>query len=126
MKSQQKFNIPYINGVWYNKNSITNIISMKDRKDKFCVTMDLKEELALLVHMKNKIVKLNQFFNGLYDMDPNCEKSFILINKYYQFMNMQEENLKFLSPIQKKRANQARELYKLMGTPTVYDLKSDY
>jgi hypothetical protein len=35
-----------------------------------------------------------------------------------------EDNLKFLSKRQQKRAKQARELYKAMGTPTVDDLKA--
>ena len=55
MKSQQKFNIPYINGVWYNKNSITNIMSMKDMTEKFCVTVYSKEELTLLVHIVEEL-----------------------------------------------------------------------
>ena len=29
-KFHQKCDIPYINDIWYNKNDITNIISMKD------------------------------------------------------------------------------------------------
>ena len=78
MKSHQKYYIPYINNVRYNKNFIKNIISMKDSKEK----------LALLVHMPNKIVKLKQILNGLYSMDPNDEKSFVLNKKEYQFMNM--------------------------------------
>ena len=44
---------------------------MKDKTKKICVMMDLKEELALLVHTTNKIVKFKQFTNGLYDMDLN-------------------------------------------------------
>ena len=40
--------------------------------------MDSKEELVLLVHMPNKNVKLKQFSDGLYAMDPNDENSFIL------------------------------------------------
>ena len=49
--------IPYINKIWYNENSITNIFSTKDMTEKFRVTMDSKEYLALLVHTPNKIVK---------------------------------------------------------------------
>ena len=60
---------------------------MKDMTEKFCVMMDSKEELALLVHMPNKIVKTKQFSNGLYAMDTSNEKSFIFTNKQYQFMN---------------------------------------
>ena len=89
------------------------------------VTMDSKQELTLLVYMPDKIVKFKQFSNGLYAMDPNNEKSFEVTNKKpYQFLNTLEDNQKFLSPRQKKRAKQAQELYKAMGTPTVDDLKA--
>ena len=40
MKLHQKCIIPYINNVWYNGNSINNIISVKDTTAKFLVTMD--------------------------------------------------------------------------------------
>ena len=64
--------------------------------------MDAKEELALLVHMPNKIVKSRQFYNELYSMDSNDKKSFILTKKQNKILNMLEENLKCLSPRQKK------------------------
>ena len=51
---------------------------MKDMAEKFCVTMDFEEELALLVHMPNKIVKFKKFSNGLYAIDPNGKKSYVL------------------------------------------------
>ena len=63
---------------------------MKDMPEKFCVVIYSKEELALLVHMPNKIVKFKPFSNGLYAMDKNNEKSSILTNKQYQFMNKLE------------------------------------
>ena len=107
MKSHQKCDIPYINELWYNKNYITNIISIKYMTEKFCVMTNLKEEQALLVHMTNRIVKFGQFSNGLHAMDTNNENSFIITNKKYQLMNKIEENLKFISLIQKKQAKQA-------------------
>jgi hypothetical protein len=61
MNSHQKWDIPHIKDVWCNENSITDIISMRDMTRNFCVTMDSKEELSLLVHMPNKIVKFKQF-----------------------------------------------------------------
>ena len=70
--------------------------------DRFCFMMDLKEELTLLLHMQNKIVKFKQFPHGLYYIYSNDENSFILTKKQYQFMNTIEENLKCLSPGQKK------------------------
>jgi hypothetical protein len=122
MKSHQKCDIPHIKNVWYNENSMTNIISMKDMTDKFQVTMDSRKERALLVHMPNKIVRFKQFSNGLYAMDPSDDQSFV--TKPYQFLNTLEDNLKFLSPRQQKRAKKARELYEAMGAPTMDDLKA--
>ena len=70
---------------------------MKDMTDKFCATMDTKEETPILVNMPNNILKFRQFSNVLYDMDTNDEKIFVLINKSYTFVNTIEENLKCLS-----------------------------
>ena len=52
--------------------------------EKFRVLMDSREELKLIVHIPNNIVKFKQFSNGLYVIDPNDEKSFVLTNKEYQ------------------------------------------
>ena len=87
LKYHHKCNIPYINNIWYKKIPFTNIISMKYTTETFCIKMDQKEELELLVHMPNKIVKFKQFSNILYDMDPNNEKSFIITRKEYQIIN---------------------------------------
>ena len=101
MKSHHKYDIAYINDVWYNRNPIKNNIIMKDMTEKFRVTIGSKEELAFLVYIPNKIVKSNQFSNGLYAIYPNDKKGFVLTKKEYQLMNTLEENLKCLSPIQK-------------------------
>jgi hypothetical protein len=58
-------------------------------------------------------------------MNPKDNNSFVKKpGKPYQFLNTLEDNLKFLSPRQQKRAKRARELYKAMGTPMVDDLKA--
>ena len=91
---------------------------------KFRVTMDSKEELALLVHMPTKIDKFKQFSNGLYAMNPNDKDSFQVKKHQFQFVNTQAENMKFLSARQQKRAKLARELFESLGTPTVDDKKT--
>ena len=78
MKLYQKCDITYINNVLYNENFITSIISMKEKTAEFCVTIDLEEELALLVHIPNKIVKFKQLSNSLYAMDPFRKESYVL------------------------------------------------
>jgi hypothetical protein len=86
--------------------------------------MDSKEELALLVHMPDKIVKFKQFSNGLYAMDPNDKTSFEMKKKPNQFLTTVKDNMKFLSKRQQERAKRARELLEVMGIPTVDDLKA--
>jgi hypothetical protein len=122
--SYKKCDIPHIDNVWYNENLITNIISMKDMTDIFRVTMDSKEELALLVHMPDKIVKFKQFSNGLYDMDPNDKTSFEMKRKPCQFLTTVKDKMKFLSKRQQEQAERARGLLEVMGIPTVDNLKA--
>ena len=95
-----------------------------DMTEKFCVTMDSKEELELLVHMPNKIVKFKQLFNELYARSKNDEKRFILTKKNYQLMNILEEKLSCLSLKQQKQTNKDQGLYEVTRTPTVDDLKA--
>jgi hypothetical protein len=86
--------------------------------------MDSKEELALMVHMPDKIVKFKQFSNRLHVMDPNDKTSFEMKKKPYQFLTTVKDNMKFLSKRQQERAKKARELLEVMGTPTVDDVKA--
>jgi hypothetical protein len=115
LKSHKKCDIPHMDNVWHNENSITNITSLKHMTDKFQLTMDLKEELALLVHMPDKIVKFKQFSNGLYAMNPNDKKSFEIKKKPYQFLTTVKDNMKFLSKRQQERTEWGRDLLEVMG-----------
>jgi hypothetical protein len=120
--STLKCDIKHMQNVWFNESSMTNIIALKDMTKRFRVTMDSEKQLALLVHLPDKIVKFKQFSNGLYAMDPNDKESFEM--KPMQLMNLVTENMKFLSKQQRKRARRAREFYVAMGTPTDDDLKA--
>jgi hypothetical protein len=121
MRATLKCDLQHIKDVWFNEDSMTNIIALKDMTQKFRVTMDSSKEPALLVHMPNQIVKFKQFPNGLYAMDPNDDNSFI--KKPYQFLQSVQENMKFLSSRQQERARRAHDLYASLGTPTMGDLK---
>jgi hypothetical protein len=124
MVSKQKCTVPHLGEHWFNKDSITNIMALCDVTDKFRVTMDSSEELALLVHMPNKIVRFKQMKGGLYAMNPKDPENNGSVPSQAHLGKTLEENMKFLSPRQQKRAYRARELYDAMGTPTVDDLKS--
>jgi hypothetical protein len=101
INSNQKCDIPHIPDVWYNEDSITNIISLAEINKQFRVPYNLEQELALLVHTPGKIVKFKQWPNGLYAMDPNDKASYKLTGTNeaipHQFLNSQENNLTFLS-----------------------------
>ena len=124
ISSSKKCDVPYFPNVWFNKNSITNIISLKDMTSKFRVTLDSDKEKALLVHMPDKIVKFKQMRNGLYALNPLEETNYTLKDDKYQLVNTIQENMNFLTPRQQKKARMARDLYHAMGTPSINDLRA--
>ena len=127
MESNMICDVPHLGTHWFNKNSLTNIIALKDMADKFRVTYDSENERAMQVHMPDKIIRFKEFSNGLYARNPYEEDK--KIDKFktppkIQMLNTLEENLNFLSSRQQQRAKMARKLYNAVGTPTVDDLKA--
>ena len=128
LTSTKKCNIPYLGEHWFNEDSITNIIAMKDMTDRYRVTMDSAVEKALFVHLPHKIIVFKQLKNNLYGMDPNDPESSIS-KEEYQIKNIQmtsvvTDNLKYMSERQRKRAKAARKVFQAVGTPTTQDLKA--
>ena len=128
LTSRKKCNIPHLGEHWFNEDSITNIIAMKDMTDKYRVTMDSAVEKALFVHLPHKVVVFKQLKNNLYGMDPNDPSSSITTAEYekknIQLANIVTDNLKYMSERQRKRAKAARKVFQAIGTPTTQDLKS--
>ena len=126
--SKKKCNIPYLGEHWFNEDSITNIIAMKDMTDRYRVTMDSAVEKALFVHLPHKVVIFKQLKNNLYGMDPSDPNSSITTEEYQekniQLTNIVTDNLKYMSERQRKRAKAARKVFQAVGTPTTQDLKS--
>ena len=85
--SNQKFMIPDLGEFWFNEESMTSIIAMKDMTSKYRVTMDSAVKKALFVHTKNKIVVFKQLENNLYGMDPRDPVSYIT-KKMYENKNV--------------------------------------
>ena len=99
--SSKKCFVPDLGEHWFNSESMTNIIAMKDMTDKYRVTMDSAVEKALFVHMPKKIVVFKQLKNNLYGMDPRDPTSYITKEDYetknVQMMNVVEDNLNMMS-----------------------------
>ena len=67
LTSKKKCNIPYLGKHWFKKDSITNIIAMKDMTDRYRVTMDSAVEKALFVHLPHKVVIFKQLKYNLWN-----------------------------------------------------------
>ena len=115
------FDVPHLGTHWFNEDSITNIISVTDMVKYFRVTFDSDNQLALLVHMPNQLVKFKQMNNKLYAMNPEESKSFSNPTTNFQFVNTLEENDTFLTPRQCERKIE-RLIYCTVGRPTIRDL----
>ena len=126
--SKQKCSIPLLGEHWFNEESLTNIISLADMASRFRVTMDTEKDKAFLVHLPDKIVRFKQLNNNLYGMDPTNPESFISKEKNtknkIQLLEVVDDNLKYLSARQQKRAKLARKAYQAIGTPTTEDFKA--
>ena len=57
---KQTFEILYLDTHWFNKDAITNIISLADLSKKYRVTMDTTKEKSMTVHLNEQQVKLSQ------------------------------------------------------------------
>ncbi len=58
--------------VWYNPESLANILLLAEVCKKFCVTMDTDVEPALCVHRTNgTIMKFQEYATGLYYFDAS-------------------------------------------------------
>ena len=80
--SNQRCMILNLGEHWFNKNSMTNIVALKDMTDRYRVTMDSEKEMEMFVHMLDKIVVFKQLDNNLYGMDPTDPTSYITTKKY--------------------------------------------
>ena len=60
----QTCEIPHLGKHWFNKEAITNIISLADLSDKHRITMDTEKEKSMIVHLGEKQVKFYQMPGG--------------------------------------------------------------
>ena len=116
--------------VYYNKNSLANVLLFKqiDALDGVKITLDTSVEKAMLVHMNDKVVKFRECKDGLYylkmenfNIDNYKNKS--TVNHYSHASNniclvtTVENNKSFFSKKQIKMAELAKKLQQNMGFP---------
>ena len=100
---------------------MTNIMSLGKLTDKYRVTFDSAVDKAFFVHTPEKTVRFGRNKTNLYTHTPTrleCEdKKTVLVQTV-------EENMKFHTPREIKRAKLARDLIAALGSPSVADLKA--
>jgi hypothetical protein len=125
MVTKQLCDVPFLGTVWFNENSLTNIISLALMAEKHRVTYDSSAEKAFLVHLPHKVVKFYQLSSRLYGMNPKeTNKVYTQVESKYVLGQLRDDNLKLLSARQQAAVKKVRQLHHALGTPSLGDLKA--
>ena len=102
--------------VWYNPSSMMNILSFKDVRKHFRITMDTDVENVINVHMKcGKVLKFEEVESGLYLLHTNNITSKKV--SAYSFLTLVKSNKANFTSRQIKRSDMARNFRKFLGYP---------
>ena len=103
--------------VYYNPHGIANILSMANVESSGCrITYDTYKGGDFKVHSNQKVLSFRRLTCGLYALDARKKTSFSLINTV-------DENKQMFTPRQIQQAQDARDLYEMIGFPSLKDYK---
>ena len=106
---------PNLGPVWFNPESIANILSLAEVRRVCRVTMDTSAEPALLLHrMDGSIMKFVEHSCGLYVFAPKDSSD---VNAYSLLQTVASQK-KFFTDREVAAANDARALYRRLGRPS--------
>ena len=111
--------------VFYNPNSMANILALKDVANKFQITMDTTQERSMLVHVSNDtIIKFSECGNGLYYFDTSTIRNTNKNNvTEYSFLSTVKENKTYFHKREIEGADNARILQQLLNWPSTQNFK---
>ena len=113
-KNPQEGNVKNYREVWFHERAITNIISLKNVKDKFRVTYDSNRDGKFTVHKPNGVnMKFGMHRGGLHYHET--------VNRKFTMVQTVMENEKGYSQRQITDAKTARDLYAKVGYPSIRD-----
>ena len=117
--------IPGLGTHWFDPQAVTNIISLADISKKYRVTLDTMKEKAMIVHLKDKLVKFNELPEGLYGREPNITANDINIRNQKNYYTEENNNNKetYLSKNKLVKAKNAKQLMLALGSPSSENLK---
>ena len=105
--------------VYYKKQSMANVLFVKDVADHFRITMDMFQECCMLVHLYNgSTLKFHKCGDGLYYLDTSCVISTNSSVSAYCFLQTVNSNKTFFTWHEIEGANNARLLQQHLWWPT--------
>ena len=106
---------PNLGSVWYNPQSIANILSLSEVRKVCRVTMDSNAEPSINVHRVNgSIMSFIEHPSGLYVYNPNSNE----IVSAYTLLSTVADQKKMFSRREIEAADEARALYRKLGRPS--------
>ena len=107
-------NFPNLGQVWYNPNSIANILSLSDVRKVCRVTMDTEVGATLDVHrLDGSIMPFVEHPSGLYVYNPNSNDTI----SAYTLLSTVADQKRLFSRREIEAADEARALYRKIGRP---------
>jgi hypothetical protein len=109
---------PNLGEVWFNPESIANIVLLS-KVSKICrVTMDTTAEAAMIVHrLDGSQMKFHEHYCGLYVFSPSHKSNNPQVVDYTMLSTVKEQKSMFTAR-DVARADDARRLYRLIGRPS--------
>ena len=114
---------PNLGKVWYNRESIANILSLAEVRKVCRITMDSADEPAMLVHrLDGTVMKFLEHPSGLYVFSCNNDTNDSVTG--YTMLSTVAEQKKLFSRREIQSANAARDLYRKIGRPAEAEFQS--
>ncbi|KAI2502818.1 Reverse transcriptase (RNA-dependent DNA polymerase) [Fragilaria crotonensis] len=109
---------PNLGEVWFNRNSIANILSLAEVRKVCRITMDTLDEPALIVHrIDGSIMKFVEHPSGLYIYQGNSTNIPVTGYPSYTMVSTVAAQKQLFSRREINSADVARELYRKIGRP---------
>lgn len=105
--------------VWFNPNSITNVLSFAVMANKFRITYDNQVGDVFTIHTPKGIIRFHQVSKNLYLYIPKVKNI-----EQHEMLQTLNERKEFYTPRQIQRATRARDLSRAIGCPSDADLRA--
>ena len=103
--------------VWYNQNSLANILSLSLITENYKVTLDSEKDNALVIHISpGHAMRFRVGGNGLYYFDSS-KVEMIKIRQAFSFLNTVSDNINLYKKRDVRRASQAISLNRRINHP---------